>query len=133
MDKSGKPIEGRVFAADLLNVRLNADLLVLSGCETALGKDIAGEGLMGLQYVMLARGARTVISSLWSVPDRESAQLMSRFYAANLSRELPARTALSDAMRSMVADKSDPSTWSAFSLTTSVLRDSTSDSQERQQ
>ena len=47
-------------AADLLNVRLNSELLVLSGCETALGKNVAGEGLIGLQYMMLARGARSV-------------------------------------------------------------------------
>jgi CHAT domain-containing protein len=124
VDGSGRPIDGRVFAADLLNVRLNTDLLVLSGCETALGKNIAGEGLMGLQYVMLARGARAVVSSLWAVPDRETAQLMSRFYAARLGP----RAALAEAMRSMIAEKSDPGTWSAFGLTTSVLRDSISTS-----
>ena len=128
VDRSGQPINGRVFAADLLNVRLNTDLLVLSGCETALGKNVAGEGLMGLQYVMLARGARAVISSLWAVPDRETAQLMSRFYAASLGRELGPRAALGEAMRSMIAENSDPGTWSAFGLTTSVLRDSKSTS-----
>jgi CHAT domain-containing protein len=126
VDRSGKPLNGRVFAADLLNVRLDTDLLVLSGCETALGKNVAGEGLMGLQYVMLARGARAVVSSLWAVPDQETAQLMSRFYAASLERGLGQRAALGEAMRSMVAEKSDPSTWSAFGLTTSVLRDSIS-------
>jgi CHAT domain-containing protein len=123
VDGSGRAINGRVVAADLLNVRLNTDLLVLSGCETALGKSIAGEGLMGLQYVMLARGARAVVSSLWAVPDRETAQLMSRFYAADLKRGLGPRAALGEAMRSMIVERSDPSMWSAFGLTTSVLRD----------
>jgi len=123
VDRSGRPINGRVVAADLLNVRFDTDLLVLSGCETALGRNIAGEGLMGLQYVMLARGARAVVSSLWAVPDRETAQLMSRFYAASLERGLGPRAALGAAMRSMVAEKVDPSLWSAFGLTTSVLRD----------
>lgn len=80
---------------------------------------------MGLQYVMLARGARAVVSSLWAVPDRETAQLMSRFYAASLERELGPRAALGAAMRSMLDEKADPSMWSAFSLTTSVLRDAT--------
>jgi CHAT domain-containing protein len=75
---------------------------------------------------MLARGARAVVSSLWAVPDRETAQLMSRFYAASLERRLGPRAALGEAMRSMVAEKSDPSIWSAFGLTTSVLRDSVS-------
>jgi CHAT domain-containing protein len=125
VDRSGRPINGRVFAADLLSIRLNTDLLVLSGCETALGKNVAGEGLMGLQYVMLARGARAVVSSLWAVPDRETAQLMTSFYAASLERGLGPRAALGAAMRSMIAEKADPSNWSAFGLTTSVLRDST--------
>lgn len=123
VDRSGHAIDGRVVAADLLNIRLRTDLLVLSGCETALGKNIAGEGLMGLQYVMLARGARAVVSSLWAVPDRETAQLMSRFYAASLERGLGPRGALGTAMRSMIAERSDPSMWSAFGLTTSVLQE----------
>lgn len=123
VDPKGSAINGRVLAADLLNVRLDAELLVLSGCETALGKNVSGEGLIGLQYVMLARGARVVVSSLWAVPDRETAQLMSRFYAATLRGGLTPRSALSEAMRSMVAEKSDPGVWSAFSLTTSALQD----------
>jgi CHAT domain-containing protein len=124
VDQKGSPINGRVFAADLLNVRLNTELLVLSGCETALGKNVAGEGLIGLQYVMLARGARAVVSSLWAVPDRETAELMSRFYAGALRGGLSPRSALGDAMRSMIADKSDAGFWSAFTLTTSALRES---------
>jgi CHAT domain-containing protein/tetratricopeptide (TPR) repeat protein len=124
VDRKGQPIDGHVFAADLLNVKLNAELLVLSGCETALGKNVAGEGLIGLQYVMLARGARAVLSSLWAVPDRETAELMSRFYGAKLRDGLSTRHALGNAMRSMIDDKSDPGIWSAFSLTTSALQDS---------
>jgi CHAT domain-containing protein/predicted negative regulator of RcsB-dependent stress response len=123
VDPKGGAVNGRVLAADLLNVRLNAELLVLSGCETALGKNVSGEGLIGLQYVMLARGARVVVSSLWAVPDRETAQLMSRFYAATLRGGLTPRSALSEAMRSMVAERSDPGIWSAFNLTTSALHD----------
>lgn len=119
VDARGHPINGRVFAADLLNIRLNTELLVLSGCETALGKSVAGEGLIGLQYVMLARGARTVVSSLWEVPDRESAQLISRFYSDLLQHAQSPRGALSNAMRTMLADGVDPGIWSAFVLTTS--------------
>jgi len=123
VDQNGKSINGRVLGADLLNIRLNAQLLVLSGCETALGKDIRGEGLIGLQYIMLARGAQSVMSSLWAVPDRETAELMSRFYAATLQQGSSPRVALSDAMRSLISNQSDPGIWSAFSLTTSALRD----------
>jgi CHAT domain-containing protein len=123
VDRQGNPINGRVFAGDLLNIRLNTELLVLSGCETALGKNVAGEGLIGLQYIMLARGAHSVMSSLWEVPDRETAELMSRFYPDLLLRSVSPRRALSNAMRAMLADGVDPGIWSAFALTTSELSD----------
>ena len=123
VDRQGHAINGRVLAADLLNVRLDTELLVLSGCETALGRNVAGEGLIGLQYVMLARGARSVVSSLWDVPDRDTAQLMSRFYANLLQQAQSPRRALSNAMRTMLADGVDPGSWSAFALTTSELAD----------
>ena len=96
---------------------------MLSGCETALGKSVAGEGLIGLQYIMLARGAHSVMSSLWEVPDRETAELMSRFYPDLLLRSVSPRRALSNAMRAMLADGVDPGIWSAFALTTSQLAD----------
>jgi CHAT domain-containing protein len=110
-----------VLAADLLNVRLNSELLVLSGCETALGKSVAGEGLIGLQYIMLARGARSVMSSLWEVPDRETAELMSKFYSELVQHTQSPRRALSNAMRSMLTHGGDPGIWGAFVLTTSEL------------
>ena len=123
VDTNGTSINGRVLGADLLNIRLNAQLLVLSGCETALGKSVRGEGLIGLQYIMLARGAQSVVSSLWAVPDRETAELMSQFYAATLQAGASPRSALSGAMRSLISRQSDPGIWSAFTLTTSALRD----------
>ena len=123
VDQKGSLINGRVFAADLLNIRLNTELLVLSGCETALGKSVAGEGLIGLQYIMLARGARSVMSSLWEVPDQETAELMSRFYPNLLLHAQSPRRALSNAMRTMLAGGSDPGIWAAFALTTSELTD----------
>jgi CHAT domain-containing protein len=125
VDSHGRAIDGRVLAADLLNLRLNPELLVLSGCETALGKSVAGEGLIGLQYIMLARGARSVMSSLWEVPDRETAELMSGFYSELLQDTQSPRRALSNAMRSMLARNVDPGIWSAFVLTTSELNGTT--------
>jgi len=121
VDGNGRPIDGRVLAADAMNLRFNTEILVLSGCETALGKSIEGEGLIGLQYVMLARGTRSVLSSLWQVSDRKTAELMSLFYGALLRQERNPRQALGNAMRSLIAEGADPSLWSAFSLTTTEL------------
>jgi len=121
VDGNGRPIDGRVLAADAMNLRFNTEILVLSGCETALGKSIEGEGLIGLQYVMLARGTRSVLSSLWQVSDRKTAELMSLFYGALLRQAKSPRQALGNAMRSLIAQGADPSLWSAFSLTTTEL------------
>src|SRR6185295_13561132 len=62
-------------------LRLSADLVTLSACETALGLEAQGEGLLGLTRAFHYAGARTVLSSLWSVSDRSTAELMRRFYA----------------------------------------------------
>ncbi|MEM7586069.1 MAG: tetratricopeptide repeat protein [Acidobacteriota bacterium] len=61
-------------------MRLDADLVTLSACESALGKEIAGEGLMGLTRAFQYAGARSVVASLWRVADRSTAILMTRFY-----------------------------------------------------
>lgn len=61
-------------------VRLNADLVVLSGCRTGLGQEVSGEGLVGLTRAFQYAGARSVLASLWSVDDRRTAQLMKIFY-----------------------------------------------------
>jgi CHAT domain-containing protein len=119
-DSSGRSIDGRVMASDLLQRRLHADVVVLSGCETALGKDVLGEGLIGLRYVALARGARSVISSLWQVSDADTAGLMRRLYVSLFHDEGTVAVALANAMRSMIADgHSDPAEWAGFDLTIS--------------
>jgi CHAT domain-containing protein len=121
-DESGAEIDGRVLAADLAAHRINAALVVLSGCDTALGKDIAGEGLMGLQYIVQARGARSVISSLWELPDDAAAQTMKAFYQAYLGRSLPVASALSEAMRQMLKGRfKDPGEWAAFNASVSDI------------
>src|SRR5262249_44894276 len=75
LNASGQPMDGRVLGADIMGLRLHADTVVLSACDTALGKNVAGEGLIGLQYAVLARGARSVISSLWPAIDQVTAEL----------------------------------------------------------
>jgi CHAT domain-containing protein len=121
-DKDGNPLDSRVLAADLLNRRLNAEVIVLSACDTALGKNISGEGLMGLRYVVLARGARSVLSSLWEVPDAVAAQTMTRFYTALLRMNLPTVAASSKALRETLSGQyNDPALWAAFALTVSRI------------
>jgi CHAT domain-containing protein len=117
-DQRAQPADGRVLAADLVNVQLHAEAVVLSACDTALGKNVAGEGLMGLQYVVLARGAESVVSSLWPVIDQASAQLMSQFYRSRLRAHAALPAALGDAMRGMLTGRfKDPGVWGAFTVT----------------
>ena len=66
---------------------LKADLVVLSGCRTALGREIRGEGLMALSRGFLAAGASRLVMSLWSVDDKATAELMAHFYRHMLGPE----------------------------------------------
>jgi CHAT domain-containing protein len=84
---------------------LDADLVALSACETALGPDGGGEGLLGFSQVLLGRGARSLLLSLWKVDDTATALLMTRFYQnllgkrAGLKAPLPKAEALQEAKR----------------------------------
>lgn len=121
VDRQGGAIDGRVLAADFMNQRIHADTVVLSACDTAMGKDIAGEGLIGLRYLVLARGAGSVVSSLWQAPDQATAQLMARFYDALLHQHSSVTAALSAAMREMLKGPfTDPALWAAFSVTVRI-------------
>jgi CHAT domain-containing protein len=118
IDRQGRPLDGRVMAADFINMRLHADVVVLSACDTALGANVAGEGLIGLRYVVLARGARSVLASLWQVPDEPTVTLMTRFYSSLLHDKSSLISASSSAMRAMLESKmTDPGWWAAFALT----------------
>lgn len=114
--------DDRVYAADLLGVKLNARLVVLSACDTALGRVVSGEGVIGLRYVLLARGAQAVVSSLWKVGDRDAEQFMKEFYASMLGGGAPPAAAMSAAMRSLKARHgADPAIWAAFELSVRTL------------
>lgn len=109
--------DGRVFAADLLEVKFNAELVVLSACDTALGRDVSGEGVIGLRYVMLARGAQAVVSSLWKVGDRHAQELMTGFYQGLFGNGDATAVALGKTMRAMMARHGrDPAVWAGFDL-----------------
>ncbi len=97
-------------------LRLSADLVTLSACETALGVEAQGEGLLGLTRAFHYAGARTVLSSLWSVSDRSTAELMRRFYS-HLGAGEPKDAALAQAQREMLAGPfGHPFHWAAFQL-----------------
>ena len=92
--------------------------MVLSGCETALGKEVRGEGLVGLTQGFLYAGARQVVASLWRVEDRATAELMSRFYHGLLVEGRTPAAALRLAQLAVRKDKRwrSPYYWSGFVL-----------------
>jgi CHAT domain-containing protein len=118
VDPTGAPIRGLLGLPDIYALRLNADLVVLSACETALGRDIRGEGLLGLTQGFLYAGAKGVVASLWPVTDRATAELMRQFYDRMLRDGLRPAEALRRAQSSIATDSrwSHPHYWSAFVL-----------------
>jgi CHAT domain-containing protein len=121
-DQQGKPIENRVWAGDLMTRRFNASTVVLSACDTALGANVESEGLLGMRYVVLARGAQSVVASLWAVPDRTTANLMQAFYLELLQNHRRPESALASAMRQSLRDEStDPALWAGFTATIASL------------
>jgi CHAT domain-containing protein len=117
-DEAGRPVDGFLSLADVYGLRLAADLVVLSGCETALGREIRGEGLVGLTRGFLHAGAGGVIASLWRVQDRATAELMGRFYRALLVHGRGPAAALRQAQVEMARETvyGDPYHWAAFLL-----------------
>jgi CHAT domain-containing protein len=116
--EQGAPREGFLGLGDIYNLRLGADLVVLSGCETALGKQVRGEGLVGQTQGFLYTGASQVVASLWRVEDRATAELMSRFYRGLLVERRTPAAALRLAQLAIRDDKRwrSPYYWSGFVL-----------------
>jgi CHAT domain-containing protein/tetratricopeptide (TPR) repeat protein len=79
-DRRGRPRPGWLTAKEVREIHLRAELVVLSACRTGLGREVRGEGLVGLSHSFLAAGASSVVMSLWNVDDRATAALMDRFY-----------------------------------------------------
>ena len=118
VDESGRPQNGYLRLYDIYNLKLDAGLVVLSACQTALGKDIKGEGLIGLTRGFMYAGAPRVVASLWQVDDRATADLMERFYEAMLRQGSRPAAALRSAQLSALKDKrwQSPYYWAAFTL-----------------
>ena len=117
--RDGKEQEGFLPAPEVFNLKLPVDLVVLSGCRTGLGKDMKGEGLIGLTRGFMYAGAASVVVSLWDVDDEATAELMTRFYQGMLGkqRRTPA-AALRAAQLSISRERrwQFPYYWAAFVL-----------------
>lgn len=118
VNDQGQPQDGFLRAHEIYNLNLPAELVVLSACETGLGKEIRGEGLVGLTRAFMYAGAARVAVSLWSVSDKATAELMHSFYQAMLKRGERPAAALRSAQLEMLARKSwsAPYYWAAFIL-----------------
>jgi CHAT domain-containing protein len=118
VDDHGQPQNGFLRLYDIYNLKLSADLVVLSACQTALGKEVKGEGIVGLTRGFMYAGAPRVVASLWRVEDRATAQLMQRFYARMLGDGLAPAAALRAAQVSMLRENrwQSPYYWAAFTL-----------------
>lgn len=116
INERGQSCEGFLRLHDVFNLKLNADLVVLSGCHTAMGKSVRGEGLIGLTRGFLYAGSSRVMASLWSVQDKATAELMKRFYARLLGEGLSASEALRLAQLEMWKEQRAPYYWAAFTL-----------------
>lgn len=115
-NKSG---DGFLRTDEIFNLKLGSPLVMLSACETGLGKVRKGEGVIGLTRAFMYAGAPTVGVSLWSVSDASTAALMSDFYKRMLSGAgMPASTAMHQAQQNMIAGKkySAPYYWAPFVL-----------------
>jgi CHAT domain-containing protein/predicted negative regulator of RcsB-dependent stress response len=116
VNRNGQAEAGFLRANDIYNLKLRADLVVLSACETGLGKEIRGEGIVGLTRGFMYAGVPRVIVSLWSVNDRATEELMAAFYQKLLRDKLPPAEALRQAQIAMLRNPrwSSPYYWAAF-------------------
>jgi len=108
INKRGEKQDGYLRLGDIYKLKLSADLVVLSGCNSALGKDLESEGIIGLPRGFLYAGARSVIASLWKVDDTAAAEFMKGFYERIQHGESP-----SSALRGAQLEMSQSHRWSA--------------------
>jgi CHAT domain-containing protein len=113
-DGTGKENDGLLTANDILDMKLTAELVVLSACDTGRGR-LTGDGVIGLSRSLITAGVPSVLVSLWKVPDRSTALLMTEFYK-HLQQNPDRATALRQAMLTTKRQHPDPIDWAAFTL-----------------
>jgi len=116
VDQNGNSEPGFLRASDIYNLKLPAELVVLSACQTGLGKEIRGEGIVGLTRGFMYAGAARVDVSLWSVNDKATEELMAVFYEKLLQEKMTPAAALREAQIEMHQKKqwANPYYWAAF-------------------
>lgn len=116
-DDKGQEQNGYLTPNHIYNLKLNADLVVLSACETGFGKEIKGEGILGLTRGFMYAGAERVLFTLWNVNDKSTSTLMTKFYTA-MKEGLTPVAALRQAQIAMWKDRkwTAPYYWAAFQL-----------------
>jgi CHAT domain-containing protein/tetratricopeptide (TPR) repeat protein len=112
-NKSNEKSDGLLTAGEILDLKLNAELVVLSACDTGRGR-ISGDGVIGLSRSLISAGVPSVLVSLWSVPDAPTASLMTEFYQ-NIGKQDKAQ-ALRQAMLATMKQHPSPVDWAAFTL-----------------
>ena len=117
-DKTGRPRPGLLTLPDIFNLELDAGLVVLSGCRTVWGKQVRGEGLVGLARGFLHAGAQRIVASHWPVEDRATAILMEHFYTGLLVQGKKPAAALRAAKLALRKQRRyrDPWYWAAFTI-----------------
>ena len=107
-----------INSPDIYNLHAPVTLVVLSACRSALGRDVRGEGLMGLTRGFMYAGASCVVASLWKVDDEATAELMKRFYSKMLEHGMTPPAALREAQNSIRQEPQwrSPYYWAAFTL-----------------
>jgi len=118
VDEKGRSRDGYLRLNEIYNLNLPAELVVLSACQTGVGKQIKGEGLIALTRGFMYAGARSVVASLWKVDDAATASLMTEFYRQMFTNKLKPAAALRSAQLKISQEKrwQSPYYWAGFFL-----------------
>src|SRR5262249_21752085 len=118
VNEEGQRQDGFLQLQDFYNLNLPAELVVLSACETGLGKEVNGEGLIGLTRGFMYAGAPRIVSSLWKVGDFATAKLMKVFYTSMEQDGMRPAQALRNAQLALISDRrwSAPYYWAGFTI-----------------
>jgi CHAT domain-containing protein len=117
VDAAGRPQDGLLRLDDIYNLKLNAELVVLAACETGMGKEVKGEGLVALARAFMYAGASRVLASLWNVDEEATVELVKRFVRnVEMGRSYP--EALREAQAALAAQPRwrRPYYWAGFTL-----------------
>lgn len=117
VDARGRPVRGYLKIQDIFDLTIDAELVVLSACDSGVGEQSRGDGAAGLSYAFLHAGAKQVVSTMWSVEDEASGELMKEFYKGMLADHLPPAAALRKAQMAMPGKGwPQPFYWAGFLL-----------------